>query len=522
MARLRQQYPNNYLTSGNISTEFENLVRYLNVGELGNKTLGELLTVLFDSDGVFQGPIEMRLDSTLGLQYRVGTYAGAETGWVTLSDIASLRGTPGADLGTIGAPILYSRQDTTAIANQTIVDYAHVSTDELLVYRNGYLKREGSSHDYTKSHTAGTGGAGAVTFTTALLVNDTVSIYKIRADNITGFLRTDTDVVAPGQTVFPFVHDADTVLQVYENGILQREGGGNDYTTSPSSDTVTFTSTVSANDLVSIVTVENVGDTVISGLMLESRYTDTSSGLIDYPKLSIAADEIPQAKVDGLVAALTASATLTIAATAPVSPAPASGNLWHDTSITPNELKFWNGTSWLSTAAEQSIPTFASTNARQYLQVTQAGTALQWTDVDVSSLVPKTYMGAANGVAKLDSLGRLSQNQLPTTLITDSIYHKHPGNVTNADYVIKRMFKDHIQVVGMSIRTASGTCNVQLMKGGVLADQARPAGVTAVDSTFATAVDIDASAASVTLGFQVTGASSPTDLEVTFAIKALT
>ena len=520
MARLRQQYPNNYLTSGNISTEFESLVRYLNVGELGNKTLGELLAVLFDSDGVFQGPIEMRLDSTLGLQYRVGTYAGAETGWVTLSDIASLRGTPGADLGTIGAPILYSRQDTTAIANQTIVDYAHVSTDELLVYRNGYLKREGSSHDYTKSHTAGTGGAGAVTFTTAVPVNDTVSIYKIRADNITGYLRTDTDVPAGGQAVFPFVHDADTVLQVYENGVLQQEGGGNDYTTSTSSNTVTFTSTVPANDLVSIVTVENVGNTVISGLMLESRYTDTSSGLIDYPKLSIAADEIPQAKVDGLVAALTASATLTIAATAPVGPT--TGDLWHDTSITPNELKFWNGTSWLSTAAEQSIPTFATTNARQYLQVTQAGTALQWADVDLTSLVPKTYMGAANGVAKLDSLGRLSQNQLPTTLITDSIYYKVDGTVTDTDYTIKHMYKDHIQVVGMSIRTSSGTCNVQLMKGGVLADSARAAAVVKNDIPFTTAVDIDASTGSVTLGFRVTGASTPSNLEVTLAIQALT
>ena len=520
MARLRQQYPNNYLTSGNISTEFENLVRYLNVGELGNKTLGELLTVLFDSDGVFQGPIEMRLDSTLGLQYRVGTYAGAETGWVTLSDIASLRGTPGADLGTIGAPILYSRQDTTAIANQTIVDYAHVSTDELLVYKNGLLKREGSGHDYTKSHTTGSGGTGAVTFNTALLVNEKVSIYKIRADNITGYTRTDTDVPAGGQAVFPFVHDADTVLQVYENGILQREGGGNDYTTSPSSNTVTFTSTVSANDLVSIVTVENVGNTVISGLMLESRYTDTSSGLIDYAKLSIAADQIPQAKVDGLVAALATSATLTIAGTAPVGPT--TGDLWHDTSITPNELKFWNGTSWLSTAAEQSIPTFATTNARQYLQVTQAGTALQWTDVDLTSLVPKTYMGAANGVASLDSGGRLPNTQLPTTLITDSIYYKVPGTVTNTNYTIKHMYKDHIQVVGMSIRTSSGTCNVQLMAGGVLKDSARPAAVATVDSTFATPVDIDASAASVTLGFQVTGASTPSDLEVTFAIQALT
>ena len=521
MARLRQQYPNNYLTSGNISTEFENLVRYLNVGELGNKTLGELLTVLFDSDGVFQGPIEMRLDSTLGLQYRVGTYAGAETGWITISDIASLRGTPGADLGTIGAPILYSRQDTTATAGQTIFDYAHVSTDELLVYKNGWLKREGGGHDYTKSHTAGSGGTGAVTFNTALLVNDEVSIYKIRADNITGFLRSDTDVPPGGQAVFPFVHDTNTVLQVYQNGVLQQEGGGNDYTTNPSSNTVPFTSTVPANDLVSIVTVENVGDTVISGLMLESRYTDTSSGKIDYTNLSIAGDEIPQAKVDGLVAALAASATLTVAATAPVSPA--SGDLWHDTSITPNELKFYDGTLWLSTAAEQSIPTFAAgINNSQFLQVTGSGTALQWAAVDLTSCVPRTFMGAANGVAALDSGGRLPNTQLPTTLITDSIYHKQAGAVTNTDYVIKRMYKDRIQVVGMSIRTGSGSCSVQLMKGGVLADSARPAGVTTSDIPFATPVDIDASAASVTLGFQVTGASSPTDLEVTFAIKAQT
>ena len=256
--------------------------------------------------------------------------------------------------------------------------------------------------------------------------------------------------------------------------------------------------------------------------MLESRYTDTSSGKIDYTNLSIAADELPQAKVDGLVAALAASATLTIAATAPVNPAPASGDLWHDTSITPNELKFYNGTLWLSTAAEQSIPTFAVGNNSHFLQVTGSGTALQWAAVDLSSRVPKTYMNAASGVAGLDSNGRLPQSQLPTTLITDSVYHKLSGNVANADYVIKRMFKDHIQVVGMSIRTASGTCNVQLMKGGVLADQARPAAVAAVDSTFATPVDIDASTGSLTLGFQVTGASSPTDLEVTFAIQALT
>ena len=40
MVRLRQQYPQNYGSSGNINTEFENLTRYLNSAELGDNTVG--------------------------------------------------------------------------------------------------------------------------------------------------------------------------------------------------------------------------------------------------------------------------------------------------------------------------------------------------------------------------------------------------------------------------------------------------------------------------------------------------
>jgi len=520
MARLRQQYPNNYLTSGNISTEFENFVRYINVAELGNKTLGELLDVLFDTDGNFDGPVEMRLDSTAGLQYRIGTYTSTETGWITLASMDSIRGTPGKDLGDIGAPIMYSRQDTIATAGQTIFDYYQLSTDELLVYKNGLLQREGSSYDYTKSHTTGSLSTGAVTFNSGLTVGDTVSIYKIRADDITGYTRADTVVPTGGQAVFPFTHDADTSLQVYRNGLLQREGGSYDYTTSPTSNTVTFTSTIPAADTVSILTVENVGESVIAGLMLESRYTDTTSGLIDSTKLSIATDEIPQAKVYGLVAALAASPSITIAATAPTSPN--SGALWLDTSVTPNELKFYNGTVWISTAAEQSIPTFTTSNASQFLQVNGSGTATAWANVDLTGVVPKTYMGASNGVASLDSTGRLPNTQLPTTLVTESIYHKEAGPVINTDFTIKRMWKDHIQVTGMSIRTGSGTCNVQLLVGGVLKDSARAASVTTSDITFTSPVDVDATSASLNLGFQVTSGATPTDVEVTFSVAAVT
>ena len=51
MARLRQQHPQNYVNSGNIHTDFENLIRYINSAELGNKTIGELFGILFNEEG---------------------------------------------------------------------------------------------------------------------------------------------------------------------------------------------------------------------------------------------------------------------------------------------------------------------------------------------------------------------------------------------------------------------------------------------------------------------------------------
>lgn len=145
MARLRQQYPRNYGTSDNISLEFENLIRYLIAGERGNKTFGELMTLLFNADGEVEDIVELRKDSSEGLQYRVGTYAATDTesGWVTLISNADLRGEKGQDFGEIGAPIIFGRVDFTATASQTTFNYAHDETDELLVYVNGALQVPG-------------------------------------------------------------------------------------------------------------------------------------------------------------------------------------------------------------------------------------------------------------------------------------------------------------------------------------------------------------------------------------------
>ena len=111
MARLRQQHPQNYVNSGNIHTDFENVIRYLNTAELGDKTLSELMATLFNEEGVFDGPVQMRLDATAGIQYRVGQYSGAETGWITIADVEQFRGTAGASVGNVEGPFFFGRKD---------------------------------------------------------------------------------------------------------------------------------------------------------------------------------------------------------------------------------------------------------------------------------------------------------------------------------------------------------------------------------------------------------------------------
>lgn len=513
MARLRQQNPQNYVASGNINAEFENVIRYLNSAELGEKTLGELLETLFDESGIWQGPIELRSDSSSGLQYRVGTYTDESTGWKNLATLESLRGAAGSVVGELGAPILFSRQDTVATAGQTVVSYAHASGDELLVYVDGVLKRLGSSYDYQASDSANT-----VTFNSGLSAGETVTVYKIRTSSITGFTRSDTATTA-SQTVFPFVHDEATVLQVYKNGILQRSGGANDYVTNAASDTVTFTSAVPSGNTVTIITVENTSTNVVTGLMTEANFTDLATGKITFANMQFADGDLPQAKVSGLVSHISTAAKLTVSGSTPS--APASGDLWMDTSQTPNTLKFYTGTQWLETAPESSLPTFTAPNAGQFVKVNSTGTALSYADIDLTSVVPVTQKGAANGVAELDSTGRLPAAQLPTILASDSIYQSTSGAVSNANYTIKRIYRQKIQIDAISLQCSSGSATWQLLVNGVAVGSTQSVTSSGLETVLSTPQEIDATSSSKSIGFAITGASSLNDLEVTLAISIL-
>lgn len=517
MARIRQQYPQNYGSSGNINTEFENVVRYLNAAELGDKTVGELLQILFDASGNFVGPIEMRKDSSAGIQYRVGSYTDSTTGWNTLVALSEITGAAGTDVGTIGAPILHTRSDNVATSSQTVFDYAHDTTDELLVYKNGVLQREGGSNDYTKSPTAGSASAGAVTFNSGVTAGHIVSIFKIRSTAITGFTRTDT-VTTGSQAVFPFSFDENTRLQVYKNGLLQREGGSNDYTEQPANNTITFNSSIPSGNTVTIVTVENTSVQAVSGMMFEQDFVNTTSGLINFAKIAIADNDIAQAKVSNLVTALGGKAKISVASSTPS--APATGDLWHDTSQTPNQLKFYDGSQWLRTSPDSSLPTFTTANAGQFVKVNGTGTALEYGTVDLSSVVPVTQKAAANGVASLDSTGRLPSAQLPEVLSSDSL-NLEVTTPTNATYKVRRIYRQKLRIDGISVQTTSGTCTVQVAFDGTGYGSTFSASSVTNSSVLGTPLEIDATTVPHTIGIIVTSNSSGNVLEVTLAASVI-
>lgn len=513
MARIKQQNPQNYVSSTNINAEFENVLRYLNAAELGDKTLGELLTQIFDTSGVWKGPIELRNDSSAGLQYRVGTYTDTTSGWVNLVTVEDLRGAAGSVVGEIGAPILHARQDSVATSGQTEFSYAHDAADELLVYVGGVLKRSGGSYDYQTNATANT-----VTFNAGLTAGDTVSIYKIRSTSITGFTRSDT-VTSATQTVFPFVHDTNTVLSVYKNGILQREGGSYDYVTDAGSDTVTMTSGVASGNTVTIITVENTSTNAVTGLMTEGNFLDTATGKIPFSKLLVADADIAQAKVNGLTAHIASAAKITASGTTPGSPA--TGDLWLDTSQSPNVLKFYDGTNFIQTSPESSLPTFTTANAGQFVKLNATGTALTYSAVDLSSVIAVTAKGAANGVASLDSTGRLPSAQLPTTLSSDSVFLKTAGSVSNGAVVIKRLYRQKVSVDAIALHCSSGTATFQLQVNGVNVGTTHSVTSAGSHTVLGTAQEIDATSTSQQLGYTITSASSLNDLEVTLAISIL-
>ena len=604
MARLRQQHPQNYVSSGNIHTDFENVIRYINSAELGDKTIGELLSVLFNESGTFQGPIELRVDSVSGLQYRVGTYSGADDGWINLIDITSLRGPSGSNVGTVEGPFFFNRQDiligtgigsatvtgggsgyntaptvsfsspqdsagtpptatavltgdavtsitintagsgytqaptvtiaaptsgTTATATcalATLASGANVisysfdaNTDEVVVYKNGVLLAKattGTTAEYATNSAANTITVSSPT--PGVAVGDKLTIYSVRAQTVTNFRRQDTVISASTSTV-AFVHTSDETLLVWRNGVLQEPGGGADYIASHTTATITFNTQLSTNDKVTVMTVENQAQKTIAGLMFEDEYTN-ANGFINWAKLNVAENEIPQNKVNALATSLANKANIKSQINTPTGSQ--TGDLWLDTSQVPNILKFYTGTQWLETSPESSLPTFVASNASQYVRVNGTGTSLEYGDLDLSSVVPKTFRGSVNGVASLDSSAKIPTNQLPDIFATSTIsffnvWEDASVNVANKTYFVSKIWKQKLRLDGITHKLAAGTCTIQLSVDGATIGSTFSVSTTSASVNMPTTIEIDGTTTGRRLELVVTNTSGANSLEVGIA-----
>jgi len=515
MARLKVLYPGNHTSSGNIGADVENIVRYLNATELGDNTLAELVKILFDSTGKLVAPVELRNDSINGLQYRVGTYTEAEQGWTTLASVADLRGVSGSDVGTIGSPLFSGRVDHVVNATvsgaipyptgTTVFSFIHEAQDAIVLYVNGTLQAEAT---FTSSNTANT-----VTLGSATAADDIVTIYKVQSANDSGYTRSDI-AAAAAQAVFPFSHTANQSVLVYRNGVLQRQGGTNDYTQQPTNSTITFTSAMSVGDIVTFIIIEDTSQVRVSGLMTEDKFTN-ADGLIPYTNIAVTDNQIPQSKVDGISTLLANRGRVYVSASQPSSAN--AGDMWVDTAASPNVLKFYNGTGWLLTSPDTGIPAFSTSNALQFLRINSTGGGLEFSDVDQTALVPKTYMGAADGVAGLDSTGKLPVAQLPDTFATRSYFFQQTGSVANGVKKVTRAFKQNVRIDAVAAKSTSGTCNIQLRVNGTNAGDVIPVSSTLTEQNLSASIAVDATTASREIGFEITSQSSLTDIEVTLA-----
>lgn len=515
MARLKQQHPQDYGSSSKVHTDFENIIRYINAAEYGNKTIGELLGTLFNSDGEFDGPIEFRLNTTTGLEYRVGEYSSAEDGWTLLTPIADIRGPSGQNLGLIEGPLFYNRQDTAISVNgTTAINYPYdTNLADILVYKNGLLLRgSGVSPDYTYNS-----GTETVTLAVAVNIGTTITIVSVRSNQVANYRRLDYVAVGATPTI-SFVHTDDERLLVYKNGLLLREGGSYDYVKNSTTDTITFVTPLVTNDVATVITVENQSQTAVAGLMLEDQYTD-GNGYIDYSKLSIDNNEIPQAKVNNLASDLASKPKMTIASSSPVSPS--SGNFWFDTSVVPNVLKIYDGTQWLSASPDNLIPAFTVSNADQFLMVNGTGSGLEFGDPDFSNLVPKTYMGAADGVASLDSSGKIPTSQMPSIYSVNTMNSYQSGAISNTTYRIGTIYKQKIRIDGISAVLSSGTCTIQLAVDGVAVGSTYGVSSSRINQTISPVIEVDALASGRVIQIIVTSNASGNNLDVAIATATL-
>lgn len=509
MARIKQLHQDNYRTSAEIHDDFRNIIKYLNSAERGNRTLAELMAKLFNNEGDLEGIIELRLDTESGLQYRVGE----DSDWRVIVGLEDIRGPAGIDFGILSEPMFSAPYYPPITDNQTSIPFSHESGDIILVYKNGLLARE--TNDYTNDPTNNT-----VDVVTPLLSSDVIAIERLRSSQVNGFVRYDFDTIST-QNVFPISFEDSDRLMVFLNGQFMRDGASNDYVASSAAQQITTVSPVGAGQTLTVLKISNAIQNV-GGIMIQDRYCNPATGLIQQNKIEFIDGALPAEKVNGLAPLLAAGMSITISDTEPLTPD--EKLIWIDTSGTTIKFKFYNGQNYIVPSDDDSIPEFTETNAGQLLLVHPSGTRLTWGDLDLSAYLKSTSKAAANGVASLDSTGRLPQTQLPIKVSRGSLDVKLDGGLTDGYFKLGRFFKQKISIDGIYAYTTGGTADIdiQVAETTIANTGYAISTVAPVEDSLTTDIEVDALTTSQEVGVLISNAVSLVDLTIVLSYAVVT
>lgn len=498
MSRLRQLRPYEYGSSTAVQTEFESIVRYLQSAEVGGQTLAETLAKLTDDNGNLASNVQLRNNGANGIEYRVGEYTDANAGWATIVSAADLRGPSGAAIGEIGAPIFNSRVDYTVVntlsdpvdttellVGATTLNYAHLDSDELLVYRDGILLTP--TTEYTTDPN-GNGGTGTITLTQNFLtsfptqISTNFSVYKVRSTTVTNFRRLNaTNETGSPQAFISFDLDNTTEIMVFVGGVLYREP--DDYTRDVANDRINLAigQEIQPNTNYTVITVENADVQTVSGIMMESAFADNTTGLIRFDKVGIEPGQITQDKVASLTADLDQRAKFfDNPSTTDLQAGTVNDSFYKRTVNNATEVVFYDGTNSIVLNPSTSLPSASATDVNKFVQVDSNG-GYTLGNVDFSGYLDTDDKGASNGVAALDSSAKLLFSQYDFGGTENGLlngFHAGPqlelyynpmqtfggttpAVITDGYYRIERVIGQHFNVIGVEARCAGGQCDIQ-------------------------------------------------------------
>jgi hypothetical protein len=136
------------------------------------------------------------------------------------------------------------------------------------------------------------------------------------------------------------------------------------------------------------------------------------------------------------------------------------GEQWLDTSVSPAQMKVWNGSAWVGIVADElPVSKLQDGDARQLLQTDAAGTGVEWTsNVDVPGTLDVTSTATFDSIAR-HPLGSAAAPTLTFTGDTNTgIYSPGADQVAVATNGAGRLFVDasgNVGVKGSTVITTS-------------------------------------------------------------------